>query len=294
MSRLYLRPPRGGFIFALKKLYICKNAIRITFKFMNMKKFTLISVSLILAAASAFAWTKKSENTGNLGRMYVSLGGGVNMAKVKADGKTLNPTGGYGEAVINAPVFKPGVNAFRDIKWAGVDANAFFNYDYSGKFTVNDDLSGVASNTYSVGVGLTPYLNIETKLPALKAIKPFGIAYAGYAWNDVSSDQSTGTDGSSNYFIYGVGGGVEFVILDQLSFTPTWQWRGNAESGKACYQVVTAELAYWFTEQFCFSAFWTHNFGYTDTYIDGNGDPVDANYRHGDIIGLKFKIGFNR
>ena len=259
---------------------------------MNMKKLTLISVSLILAAASAFAWTKKSENTGNLGRMYVSLGGGVNMSKLKdvSDGSTVSPTGGYGEAVINAPVFKPGVNAFRKIKWAGVDAQAFFNYNYSGNFDLaGAGLTGVSSNTYAVGAGLKPYLNFVIDAPALQAIKPFGIAYCGYEWNNYSWD---GGSQSENYFIYGVGGGVEFVILDQLSFTPTWQWRGNSESGQPCYQVVTAELSYWVTDQFCFAAFWTHNFG-----ADGYGDKAGTfayNVQHGDIIGMKFKIGFMR
>ena len=247
---------------------------------MTMKKFTLISVSLILAAVSAFAWTKKTQNTGNLGRMYVSAGGGVNMSKIKVAGETSNPTGAYGEAVINAPIFKPGVNAFRDIKWAGVDGNVFFNYNYSGK--VADDFT---SNSYAIGAGVNPYLNLVTGLPALKAVKPFGIAYVGYEWSTLNSD--TSTNSNENYLIYGVGGGVEFVILDRLSFTPTWQWRGNAQSGKESYQVVTAELSYWVTDQFCFAAFWTHNFDFQ------NATPA-YDYKHGDIIGLKFKIGFNR
>ena len=247
---------------------------------MTMKKFTLISVSLILAAVSAFAWTKKTQNTGNLGRMYVSAGGGVNMSKIKVAGETSNPTGAYGEAVINAPIFKPGVNAFRDIKWAGVDGNIFFNYNYSGK--VADDFT---ANSYAVGAGVNPYLNLVTGLPALKAVKPFGIAYVGYEWSTLNSD--TSTNSNENYLIYGVGGGVEFVILDRLSFTPTWQWRGNAQSGKESYQVVTAELSYWVTDQFCFAAFWTHNFDFQ------NATPA-YDYKHGDIIGLKFKIGFNR
>ncbi len=254
---------------------------------MNMKKFSLISVSLILAAASAFAWTKKSENTGNLGRMYVSLGGGVNMSKIKdvAADSSVSPTGGYGEVVVNAPVFKPGVNTFRNIKWAGVDAQAFFNYDYLGKFDT-DMLTNASMSTYAVGAGITPYLNFVTTLPVLKAIKPFCSAYAGYAWSDYSYDMQQ-ESGSENYFIYGIGGGVEFVIIDNLSFTPMWQWRGNAQSGKACYQIVSAELTYWVTDQFCFAAFWTHNFGYKDF-------DVDMNYTHGDIIGMKFKIGFMR
>jgi len=249
---------------------------------MNMKKLSILSVSLLLAATSAFAWSKKSENTGNLGRMYISIGGAVNAQKIKTGATTSNPTGAYGEVVFNAPVFKPGVNAFRDIKWAGLDASAFFNYSYSGKFT-NGALSGFSNNTYSVGARVTPYLNFETTLPVFKAIKPFGIAYAGYAWDNSSWDASSS---STNYLIYGVGGGVEFVIIDQLSFTPTWQWRGNAESGLPVYQVVTADLTYWVSDQFAFAAFWEHSFGadYSSTYA----------IKHGDVIGMKFKIGFMR
>lgn len=76
---------------------------------MNMKKLTLISVSLILAAASAFAWTKKSENTGNLGRMYVSLGGGVNMSKLKdvSDGSTVSPTAVTAKPLSMLPYLNP-------------------------------------------------------------------------------------------------------------------------------------------------------------------------------------------
>ncbi len=256
---------------------------------MNMKKLTLISVSLLLAAASSFAWSKKSENTGNLGRMYVSLGGAVNVSKYKAGEIKKESTGAYGEVVINAPVFKPGVNAFRKIKWAGCDANAFFNYNYAGKI---DDFDGneMSADSYSIGVGVTPYLNLVTGLPFLKAVKPFGIAYCGYEWTHFSFNSQKENE---NYFIYGVGGGVEFVLLDQLSFTPTWQWRGNAKEGNPCYQVITAELSYWATEQFCISAFWTHNIGVDNPY-GYTGLASNADLKHADIIGLKFKVGFMR
>ncbi len=266
---------------------------------MNMKKITLISVALLLATASAFAWSKRNQNDGNLGRMYVSAGGGVNMSKYKVSGIKKETTGAHGEVVVNAPVFKPGVNAFRDIKWAGLDINGFFNFDYAGKidsleFRVGPDshkYGDITNNKYSVGVGLTPYLNLKTDLPFLKAIKPFGIAYCGYEWSSTSYDYNgDGVSRDNNYFIYGVGGGVEFVIVDQLTFTPTWQWRGNSDSNEPCYQVVTAELSYWFTGQFAVSAFWTHNFG-VDRYFE-NGDRISLT--HGDIIGLKFKLGFTR
>ncbi len=256
---------------------------------MNMKKITLISVALLLATASAFAWSKRNQNDGNLGRMYVSVGGGVSVAKYKVDSEKKEVTGAHGEIAVNAPVFKPGVNAFRDIKWAGLDINGFFTYDYAGKINNFAGMENISGDSYSVGVGLTPYLNLKTGLPFLKAIKPFGIAYCGYEWTDfsatVSEGVAAGTDveADNSYFIYGVGGGVEFVIIDQLSFTPTWQWKGNSEDGVPSYQVVTAELAYWFTGQFCVSAFWTHAF-----------DIHEYGLKHNDTIGFKFKIGFTR
>ena len=92
---------------------------------MNMKKITIITVSLLLAGASAFAWSKKSDSLGNLGRTYVSISGAVNVSKYKSSGVTDSPTGAQGSAVINAPILKPGINAFRDIKWAGLDGSIF-------------------------------------------------------------------------------------------------------------------------------------------------------------------------
>ena len=146
-----------------------------------MKKITIITVSLLLAGASAFAWSKKSDSLGNLGRTYVSISGAVNVSKYKSSGVTDSPTGAQGSAVINAPILKPGINAFRDIKWAGLDGNIFFNYNYSGEIGSVD--SAKLSN-YNVGAQLTPYLNFETGLPFLKAIKPFGFGFAGYEWID--------------------------------------------------------------------------------------------------------------
>ena len=264
---------------------------------MNMKKITLITVSVLLAATSAFAWSKakKYENTGNLGRTYVSIGGAVDTSKyaIRNTEHKKDATGAYGEFAINVPVFKPGVNSFRKIKWAGCDANAFFNYSYNNDIALAN--VSVRSDTYSVGCGLTPYLNVETKLPFLKAIKPFGIAYCGYQWNDLEfSAQGASDKVSADYFIYGVGGGVEFVVAEGLSFTPTWQWRGNAEEGNPCYQVITAELTYWFTTQFSVSAFWMHNIGYDDVAGWTNNGQTGVDLKHADIIGLRFRIGFLR
>ena len=57
---------------------------------MNMKKITIITVSLLLAGASAFAWSKKSDSLGNLGRTYVSISGAVNVSKYKSTSATSN------------------------------------------------------------------------------------------------------------------------------------------------------------------------------------------------------------
>lgn len=248
---------------------------------MNMKKLSVMVIALALAATSAFAWSKKSTNTGNLGRMYISVEGGVNVSKAKsiATGETSSPTGAQGTILFNAPVFKPGVGAFKDIKWAGVDASAAFNYNYSGSFNLAN--TSFDTTNYGVMASVTPYLNFVTTLPVFKAIKPFGMGFAGYNWSTISGDVS----GNTNYFIYGVGAGVEVVIIDQLSFTPYWKWNGNAESGLACTQAVGADLSYWFSDQFCFSVFWNHDFG--AKY--GAYEVV-----HSDVIGAKFKIGFMR
>lgn len=258
---------------------------------MNMKKVSISILALAIAASSAFAWSKKAENMGNLGRMYMSVEGGVNTQKgrsiVSGSEQTSSPTGAQAAFVINAPVFKPGVNAFRDIKWAGVDVSAFFNYSYTNDFKFNNGTDSLSYTQYTVGAAVTPYLNFETTLPVLKAIKPFGIAYAGYSWCDIDTSSSVGSMSEhGNFFVYGVGAGVEVVIIDNLSFTPMWKWHGNAESGVPTYQTVGADLSYWFTDQFCFSVYWTHSFGY----------KTDANFEllHGDIIGAKFKIGFMR
>ena len=277
---------------------------------MNMKKLSIVAVSLLLAGASAFAWSKKSENTGNLGRMYISISGAVdsskadlkvptNIAPVGGDMKST-PTGAYGQFMINAPIFKPGINAFRNIKWAGVDGQIFFNYDYSGDYKASWTSGGAKTATisrsqYGIFAGLTPYLNFETNLPFLKAVKPFANGYAGYLWSDYDATIAGADFGSiNNYFAYGVGAGVEFVIIDELSFTPMWQWNGNAESGIPCYQTVSAELAYWMTDQFCVSLFWIHNFGGEYGIGSSGSSSYSLDVKHGDIIGAKFKIGFLR
>lgn len=255
-----------------------------------MKKTTIITLSILLAGASAFAWSKKSENLGNLGRTYISISGAVNVAKYKSagatgTGETSSPTGAQGSAVINAPILKPGINAFRDVKWAGLDGSIFFNYTYTGDIDFNAASRNFSN--YNIGGQLTPYLNFETGLPFLKAVKPFGFGYAGYEWMD---DDDIGGSSNENYFIYGVGAGVELVLLDEISITPYWKWNANAQDDMPCYHEAGIEASYWVTDQFCVSVFWTHDFGWK--MGEDSGPRMDK--KHGDIIGAKFKIGFLR
>lgn len=278
-----------------KKIFTYFFGPLISLPIMNTKKISVLAVSILLAASSAFAWSKKSENTGNLGRMYLSIGGGVNVtkAKIKGTNETSSPTGGVGMFELNAPVFKPGINAFKDIKWAGLDAQAFFNYDYTGKFSgkYNGVDGSITNDSYGVGVALVPYLNFETGLSFFKAIKPYAKGFCGYMWNNTDTDGSASAldviDG--NYFFYGVGAGVEFVLLDEVSVTPWWQWNGNAQSGMPTYQTAGVEASYWVNDMFCVSAFWSHSFGMKD-YLGA----ADLEQKHGDVIGLKFKLGFSR
>jgi len=253
---------------------------------MNIKQFSIIAVSVLLAGSSAFAWSKKMENTGNLGRTYIAIKGGVEMQRYKTNsGAKYSPTGAATEAVINAPIFKPGINAFRDIDWLGVDGSVFFDYNYSGKLS---GLGNLSFNDYTVGAQITPYLNFVTGWSFLKAVKPFAYGRAGYTWYNVNTDSATTND---NYFSYGFGGGVELVLLDQLSLTPAWKWFGNAKDGIPCYNTAGVELAYWFTEQFCVSLFWDHNFGTRNIYASG---ATSLELQHSDTFGAMFKIGFPR
>ncbi len=251
---------------------------------MNMKKFFLLAVS-VLIAGSGFAWSKKSENTGNLGRTYISVEGGASFNRYNNAGSKQDVTGATASLVVNAPIFKPGVNTFKKIGWLGLDGNLFFDYNYSGDYN-NNALANTKKFLYNegtIGVQLTPYLNFEFDFVFLKAIKPFAYGRFGYTLSRYSLD-----DGNTNpgYLSYGFGGGVEFVLLDSLSFTPVWKWYGNAKDGIPCYQTAGVELTYWFTDQFCAALFWSHNFG--QRYAD------DFELQHGDIFGAKLKIGFLR
>lgn len=279
-----------------------------------MKNTSILLVSLLLAATSAFAWSKKSENTGNLGRMYLAIEGGVNKTNATIKNPTIptynpstdaesKPTGADASFIISAPIFKPGVNAFKNIKWAGVDGQVFFNYNYSGDFTANYTQGSTAFETkltntnYTVGAALVPYLNFETKLPFLKAVKPFAMGYVGYQWFESSASSNvTAIDGMNDRtsaFVYGVGAGVEFVIIDELSLTPNWKWSCSSQSGMPCVQSVGVDVSYWFTDQFGVSVYWQHNFGGEYSFKYGDS-PYTIDASRGDIIGAKFKLGFLR
>ncbi len=249
---------------------------------MNTKKVSILSLALVAAVSSVFAWSKKSENTGNLGRMYVSFEGGAQFSKTEVGGVKTSPTGASAAAVINAPVFKPAVNVFKDIKWAGLDAQVFFNYDYSGKFDINGTGSDNSSANYGVGVALVPYLNFETGFEYFKAIKPFAKGFVAYEWyDDYMMPDMTTSD-----FAYGFQGGVEVVITDRVSLTPLFQWDTSADSNIPCRKRAGVELSFWFNDQIGTAIFWMHDFG--ATYAG------DVDVKHGDVIGAKIKIGFMR
>ncbi len=253
---------------------------------MNTKKFLISALSLAIAA-SCFAWSKKSENTGNLGRAYISVSGGAafNRYNIKGtEGAKDDVTGASASVLLNAPIFKPGINTFRKISWLGVDGAIFCDYDYSGKY---EGKINAKSNEATVGAQITPYLNFEFGLPVIKAIKPFASGRAGYTFGKYYMKGGASTiDSNEGFLSYGFSGGVEVVILDSLSLTPAWNWYGNREDGIPCYHTGSVELSYWFSDQFCTSLFWVHSFGrnYADNFEQMRGET----------LGVKLKIGFLR
>ena len=253
-----------------------------------IKKTSLLLISF-MAAASVFAWSKKVENTGNLGRTYIGLGAGAQFTTVKAAGEKKTVTGVDGGIVFNVPVFKPNVNVLRDVSWFGMDAQVYFDANYSGD--ISKDTVSFKQTDYSAGITLLPYLNLETGFEFFKAIKPFGIASVGFTFHtvDVSGVEDQYFK-DQTYVQYAVGGGVEFVITDKVSFAPKWVWHGNQADYLPCYQSVGCELTYWATNQFAVSAFWNHNFD-ADSNLVGSGAELTT---RGDIIGLSIKVGFPR
>ena len=247
---------------------------------MNMKKTFILTISAFLVTASAFAWSKKTEGQANLGRTYISIEGGAQFNKFVDPAGKHTPTDGVAGIAFNVPVFKPGVNALKDVSWIGLDAQAFFG------LAGGDVIDGVDFLNYKAGIALVPYLNFETGWSFIQAIKPFAYGRVGYEWMNFSGENNTAED--ENYVFYGFGGGVEIVATSSLSLTGQWNWYGNAQSGMPCSNSVSGELTYWLNGMFATAIFAEHNFG--ANYDDYNS----VDFKHGTTIGLRFKIGFNR
>ena len=253
-----------------------------------IKKTSLLLISF-LAAASVFAWSKKIENTGNLGRTYISAGAGAQFTTVKAGGEKKTATGVDGGILFNVPVFKPNVNVLRDVSWFGMDAQLYFDANYSGDIKLST--FDFKQTDYSAGLTLLPYLNFETGFEYFKAIKPFGIASVGFTFHTVDGDETNEYFKDQTYVQYAVGGGVEFVITDKLSFSPKWVWHGNQADYLPCYQTVGCELTYWATNQIAVSAFWNHNLEADSSLVGVDNSEFTT---RGDVIGLTVKVGFPR
>ena len=249
---------------------------------MNMKKAFIVSVSALLMAASAFAWSKKTEGEANLGRTYISLGGGASFSKVKSAGESSSKVQGVADAAINVPIFKPGVNALEDVSWIGLDAQLYFNFGGGSLAKFNDESLDVLS--YGAGGALIPYLNFETGWEYLQAIKPFAVGKAGYFGAQFGGGLGADVD-NLDMFVYSAGGGVEFVITDKLSVTGLWMWNASAKEDVPCYQTVGGEITYWATDMVAVGIFAEHNFG---------SDNGAYDFLHSDTFGIRFKIGFKR
>ena len=251
---------------------------------MNMKKTFIVSVSALLMVTSAFAWSKKAEGEGNLGRTYISLGGGASFSKVKVAGESSSKVQGVADAAINVPVFKPGVNALEDVSWIGLDAQLYFNFGGGSLAKFDGESLNVLS--YGAGGALIPYLNFETGWEYLQAIKPFAIGKAGYAGTQFSGGLSdTYNMDNLDMFVYSGGGGVELVITENLSVTGLWMWNASAKEDIPCYQTVGGEITYWASHMFTVGIFAEHNFG---------SDNGAYDFTHSDTFGIRFKIGFKR
>lgn len=253
-----------------------------------MKKITIVLLSLMAASTAVFGWSKKSENSGNLGRMYVGLGGSADFQTVKvsngANSVKKTCPGGSANLEFNVPILKPNVNVLKKVSWFGLDLTPFFNYSYLNFDAAQNGTASIpafTSNVFTVGAGLTPYLNFETGLEYLKAIKPFGTAAFGYQWQ---CGESTGTSDANNV-VYSIKGGVEFVITDMLSVSPYWLWSANNFENQPCTQSLGIEGTVWASDQIGISLFYNHSF---DANMSSN-----TTFR-GDTFGVMLKVGFVR
>jgi len=248
-----------------------------------MKKTTIVILSLLVATTSLFGWSKKVQNSGNLGRTYIGIGAAADFARGKvASGHSDNAMGGSAKVLFNIPVFKPNVNVLKGVSWFGMDMTPFVSYGYTTFPSVISPVLGDHGQTLQVGTSVTPYLNFETGLEYLVAIKPFIIGTAAYQHNWADTSVVSNFDDSA--FAYGFGGGVEFVITNKLSLTPIWKWRSNTASHAEDIQTLGVDLSFWASDQIGVSLFFEHDIRFKrDGYEQSNNK-----------VGVMLKIGFPR
>lgn len=251
---------------------------------MNMKKTFILTISALLATASAFAWSKKTDGQANIGRMYVAVEGGAQFNKFRdtTTGDKHSSTAAATAITFNVPLLKPNVNVLKDVSWVGVDAQAYFNLN-GGDITDSSNFL-----KYGAGIAIVPYLNFEMDWDFLQAIKPFVYGKVGYEWSSFGG--SANSISNFNYLTYGGGGGLEFVITDALSVTGAWNWFGNDRTGLPVSTSISADATYWLNGMFGFSIFAEHNFGADRVF----GSNTTFDHMHGTTIGMRFKVGFNR
>lgn len=265
---------------------------------MNIKKTFIISISTLIASASVFAaskYSKAEEAEANLGRMYISLGAGANVVHynsvdVEGLGTSETPVGGLANLTFNIPVFKPSVNAFKDISWAGFDVqlNGYFGGYSKTVAYENEDFEMVSASgtifNYAFAISAVPYLEFDTGWDYFQSFKPFAVATVGYQWNtrtgDLPSPALSGTD--SHYLIWRLGAGLEVPVTEAFSLTGLITY--NSNTGKNVPQTVAvgAEATYWVNSFVGCSAFAEYDFG------SSNGNTSEF------VFGLRFKVAFNR
>ena len=254
---------------------------------MNIKKTFLVSVSAILMAASAFAYSKKQEGEANLGRMYVELGGGASFTDMKDPTHDSNQVGAVANALFNVPIFKPGVNTLEDIDWLGLDMFVNLGYGYLDIDYYDEDEgdpdANIRNNQFDVTAGLKPYLCFKTGWSFIQAIKPFAYGSCGYQWNTgslrINGEKFSGD--FLNTFVYNYGGGVEIVFNEGFSLSGKYLWHSASDRDFSTYRTVDAELTYWANSIVAFSVFGEWNFG---------NDSI----KHAKTFGLKVRFGFGR
>lgn len=252
---------------------------------MNTKKFIVSVLSVMLAATSLMAWQKGDNSSiANIGRTYFEIDAAANMGKYNAGALKDSPTGFAGKALLNTSIFRPGVNSFKDIPFAGLDLGFFADYDYSGDIEYAAGKTAHA-NDVVLAAQLKPYLNFDLPFSVFQNIKPYCFGYAGYEWFKVGGVNNSDISGMA----YGCGAGVEVTIVKGLVLTPEWVWHANSDKAFPCYQTASVELSYWFSRQLSAGIFWEHDFGKEMAFGSATVDN-----RHSEVIGFKFRVGFLR